>query len=94
MNKQAKNWEHGSQIFSPFSSEQQQNVGPIEKEDASQNGSDDTDTIYINLSNMDGKCTSSPLAMLPTAKTTANRIDVKIIIDPESNSSVATKMCR
>ena len=28
LNMQVKNWEHGSQNYSPFSSQQQQNVGP------------------------------------------------------------------
>ena len=58
--------------------------------DASQNGSEDTDTIYINLSNMDGSA-SSPLIMLHTARAKVNGIDLKISIDPGSNSSVATK---
>ena len=122
MNTQAKNWEDGSQIFSSFSSQQQQKVDPVKKEDpivemedansttfceflhdrmfrlspiakikdASQNGSDDTDTIYINLSNMDGSA-SSPLTMLHTARAKVNGLDVKILIDQGSNSSVATK---
>ena len=57
---------------------------------ASQTGSEDTDTIYINLSNMDGSA-SSPLTMLHTARTNVNGLDVKILIDQGSNSSVATK---
>ena len=64
-----------------------------EKEDsqnASQNGSEDT--IYVNLSNMDDSA-SSPLTMLHTAKATVNGLDVKILIDQGSNSSVATKRC-
>ena len=61
-----------------------------DSQDASQNGSENIDTIYINLSNMDGSA-SSPLTMLHTAKAKLNGLDVKILIDQGSNSSVATK---
>ena len=63
-----------------------------EMKDASQTGSEDTDTIYINLSNMDGSA-SSPLIMLHTARTNVNGLDVKILVDQGTNSSVATKKC-
>ena len=61
-----------------------------DSQDASQNGSENIDTIYVNLSNMDGSA-SSPLSMLHTAKAKVNGLDVKILIDQGSNSSVATK---
>ena len=61
-----------------------------EIKDASQNGSEDNDTIYINLSNMDGSA-SSPLAMLHTARAKVNGLNVKILIEQGSNLPVATK---
>ena len=42
---------------------------------------------------MDEKCVSSPFTMLHTANTTINGIDLKMIINPGSDSSVATRHC-
>ena len=65
----------------------------VHSENASQNGSEGITTININLSEMDEKCVSSPFTMLHTDTTRINGIDLKMIIDPGSDSSVATKHC-